>query len=428
PEIHPRKRTHVVNVVDNLYKIITGHYDGLYEALSERDRQGVSREMYEKTLDEIKALYDGLPDWEKRLLPVVADFHDIGSREGERDWTHHQLGARLAGDVLKRFPGLSRADAAFVQQMIYLHGGIVNVGIDFFPEEILSLPQEQQDMLSLFSLIDMSGRQDGRNALSLDVLKTFREKHTKINPTLMDKETFVEYRIGKTFSPFVMTEEEQKKRVAGVKQYFERDGFHWDGEFVRNFSRVRINVFDIFNRLSKRSSDIYAELLAQISRRISQEEQGRDAFVDIVVDADVDYMGLPFGPEASARDEYISAIERRLKQQQPVLFKSEVKDKTLYLTFQLEEMKRQDAAMLASEAQAPGGIDMNEIDVKRKGKGIVIPIDPAQLEMMLEGGVDGFAPIIIDVTPLNSVLPLLGLGSELDPAEKREELEMVSSI
>jgi hypothetical protein len=35
-----------------------------------------------------------------------------------------------------------------------------------------------------------------------------------------------------------------------------------------------------------------------------------------------------------------------------------------------------------------------------------------QLQEIIDAGIDGFAPIIINITPLPSVLPLLGL----DPA------------
>ncbi|MBI5149751.1 MAG: hypothetical protein HZA28_03155 [Candidatus Omnitrophica bacterium] len=67
-----------------------------------------------------------------------------------------------------------------------------------------------------------------------------------------------------------------------------------------------------------------------------------------------------------------------------------------------------------------GGIDMNSIDLEREGAGVDIHFDPAELQEIIESGIDGFAPVIINITPLPSVLPLLGL----EPATKEEQLEV----
>ena len=39
---------------------------------------------------------------------------------------------------------------------------------------------------------------------------------------------------------------------------------------------------------------------------------------------------------------------------------------------------------------------------------------------LIDAGIDGFAPVIINITPLPSILPLLGL----DPAIKEDLLEL----
>ena len=64
-----------------------------------------------------------------------------------------------------------------------------------------------------------------------------------------------------------------------------------------------------------------------------------------------------------------------------------------------------------------GGIDMNAIDLEREGVGVDIQFDPAELQEIIDAGIDGFAPVIINISPLPSVLPLLGL----EPANKEEE-------
>jgi len=67
----------------------------------------------------------------------------------------------------------------------------------------------------------------------------------------------------------------------------------------------------------------------------------------------------------------------------------------------------------------PGGIDLNEIEVDRQGAGVNIQFDPKAFEPMLNMQIDGFAPIIINITPIPSVLPLLGLEPQ-----REEELEV----
>ena len=65
---------------------------------------------------------------------------------------------------------------------------------------------------------------------------------------------------------------------------------------------------------------------------------------------------------------------------------------------------------------------MNSIDLDRQGASVDIQFDPAELQDIIDAGIDGFAPVIINITPLPSVLPLLGL----EPAKKEEGLEVSS--
>ena len=63
---------------------------------------------------------------------------------------------------------------------------------------------------------------------------------------------------------------------------------------------------------------------------------------------------------------------------------------------------------------------MNAIDLSRQGAGVDIQFDAAELQELIDAGIDGFAPVIINITPLPSVLPLLGL----EPANKEEDMEV----
>ncbi len=77
----------------------------------------------------------------------------------------------------------------------------------------------------------------------------------------------------------------------------------------------------------------------------------------------------------------------------------------------------------ATKDEKVGGIDMNSIDLDREGTGVDIQFDPAQLQEIIDAGIDGFAPVIINITPLPSILPLLGL----EPQRKEEEVAWEAS-
>lgn len=77
--------------------------------------------------------------------------------------------------------------------------------------------------------------------------------------------------------------------------------------------------------------------------------------------------------------------------------------------------KRGDSSTLSNV----GGIDMNDIEVDRQGSGVDIQFDPVAIENLQN--IQGFTPVIINLTPITSVLPLLGLA----PREE-DEGELVS--
>ena len=67
-----------------------------------------------------------------------------------------------------------------------------------------------------------------------------------------------------------------------------------------------------------------------------------------------------------------------------------------------------DKAALAKDL---GGIDLNQISVRRTGKTINMQFDPAQLSALEQSGFEGFRPVITSITNISSALPLLGVGS-----------------
>jgi hypothetical protein len=56
-----------------------------------------------------------------------------------------------------------------------------------------------------------------------------------------------------------------------------------------------------------------------------------------------------------------------------------------------------------------GGIDMNEIKVNRQGSSFDMKFDPVIIQNIVDQGVDGFIPVIINLTPINNLMNYLGL-------------------
>jgi ankyrin repeat protein len=73
----------------------------------------------------------------------------------------------------------------------------------------------------------------------------------------------------------------------------------------------------------------------------------------------------------------------------------------------------------AKNSKDLGGIDLNQININRTGKTIKVDFDPAQLNELMQGGFEGFSPVIINITPIASPFPLLGI------APRREEEVLV---
>jgi len=71
-----------------------------------------------------------------------------------------------------------------------------------------------------------------------------------------------------------------------------------------------------------------------------------------------------------------------------------------------------------------GGIDFNKISVEREGSRINFNFEPETITPLLQQEINGFIPVIINIAPINSVLPLLGLAPIRD---EDVELELTQS-
>ncbi len=70
-----------------------------------------------------------------------------------------------------------------------------------------------------------------------------------------------------------------------------------------------------------------------------------------------------------------------------------------------------------AELITKGGINLNQINVNRTGKSINVQFDPAQLNELMQGGFEGFAPVITNIQFIRNPFLLLGVnpakGSEV---------------
>jgi len=80
------------------------------------------------------------------------------------------------------------------------------------------------------------------------------------------------------------------------------------------------------------------------------------------------------------------------------------------------------SAQVNAAAKSVGGIDLNQISVKHTGKTVNVQFDPAQLNELMQGGFQGFTPVIINMTPISSLFALLGINL---PAKEEELLAKV---
>ena len=106
----------------------------------------------------------------------------------------------------------------------------------------------------------------------------------------------------------------------------------------------------------------------------------------------------------------------------------QVMNERQHLSLELVErglLPEREGAAEAPSDSAKGGIDFNKVEFARQGLGVDINFDLNQVRETVDRGIAGFAPEIINLSPLPSVLPLLGLVPQ--GPQKEEEFEFLSS-
>ncbi|MDP8212371.1 MAG: hypothetical protein P9X22_03650, partial [Candidatus Zapsychrus exili] len=91
----------------------------------------------------------------------------------------------------------------------------------------------------------------------------------------------------------------------------------------------------------------------------------------------------------------------------------------------LKELKdvKSDKAMISETAT--GGIDLNpaylDMQIKRDGAGVPLPLDMQVIETMK---IEGFIPVIINITPITNFPLLLGMGADDEEENETQELSL----
>jgi hypothetical protein len=168
---------------------------------------------------------------------------------------------------------------------------------------------------------------------------------------------------------------------------------HWGGATILMMA-VAKDYPDIMEMLLKKGADVNAQDGDGKTALFLALEYGRPKIVEIL-------------KAASAIDQ----LSRKLK---------EIKSRMNLFKSDWRKGERRDRVMLQTSDKAAlakdlGGIDLNQINVLRKGKTVNVQFDPAQLNELMQGGFEGFTPAIINITHISSPFQLLGINPAKQP-------------
>ena len=192
-----------------------------------------------------------------------------------------------------------------------------------------------------------------------------------------------------------------------------------DGSF-RFFSRplgidniIFQEIYKIFETINVKNNRGVATTPDELSRVTGGSEESMKEFLDMLY-----YSGIlekEIRRDPSVKDKMTSFYSPG-SGSKLLLDVDEREDLSIY--FYSVTRQRKDNAMSADV----GGIDLNNIEVDRKGMGTEIQFDPVVLEDM--SNITGFVPVIINLTPINSILPLLGFNDESGSGSDTKEVNL----
>ncbi|MBF0522974.1 MAG: hypothetical protein HQL24_07975, partial [Candidatus Omnitrophica bacterium] len=113
----------------------------------------------------------------------------------------------------------------------------------------------------------------------------------------------------------------------------------------------------------------------------------------------------------------------------PVDYYKTVVDKAEYTSFEIVRGEKIVDKALVTDNNV-GGIDMNSINLKSDAKGtFTFQFDPKVMEQFKDVPIDNLSPVIINIVPIPSIFPLLGLAEpSKENLEKKAELSPMDKV
>jgi guanylate kinase len=333
-DIIKRKQIHVGKVVESMKMLMSGDITSLLDRID----SGKNKKKLENILKDFYNDYEHLPDEAKSVLQVSIILHDIGAVEGERDWTHNDLGSKKVKDILPRL-GYDDKFVNEVSKLIYNHGFVANMGVDFLPEDLKSMSEVELKMLGIVALCDLTGRQDGK--IYSETIKDLKDqedelisiKNNIIDPLVYPSKPFLNDRLGAIFSPVLLTKKKDKfMNFNGLSSELDKRGF-LTKEFIRNWSeKIRVLCFPLLRGIAD-SEGSYASLakllyLVEVALEKYENSHVLQSGSKVFLDTDIDHAGLPKAEKVT----YIKPFMEILKNNKRVDIKTEEKNGDVYIT------------------------------------------------------------------------------------------------
>ncbi len=146
------------------------------------------------------------------------------------------------------------------------------------------------------------------------------------------------------------------------------------------------------------------------------------------VDRENGIVGNPFKAPNLPFENY--ALKEELKKRFQTWFEENTGEKTGHIIVDIyndaqaavlgEALSTSGQLSIDSAQRNVGGIDLNDINIKHQGNSVDIQFDPVLMQEIIDNGVDGFVPVIINLIPINGIQPILGL----EPSNREEKYEM----
>ncbi|MCX5704078.1 MAG: radical SAM protein, partial [Candidatus Omnitrophica bacterium] len=351
-DIVERKQIHVQAVIAFMVSFVNRQFDALYNTLDTNLR--VNKEEYIVQMGRLWMRYASLVDEAKEALIVATVLHDVGAIKGERDWTHNQMGSHIARTVLPQH-GYSVEFADRIAFLVWHHGFWHNLGADFLPIDYQDFSEEDKDTLLLLSVFDFSGRAGG-NRLTAENIRYLISLRDILIDDYHRNDKFYEYRMQNLLAPALFTTTAQKEAyLVRFREAFVNSELI-SGQFIYNWNNlIRTYSFAVFLRIAQESYAAFLCLLHQVNTKVNEAKT--EETKTVVIDTDIDFMGMPFDSWAL----YIHALIADLKEGKAVPMAVEGGAENITITIQLSKYKANEEE---ARSGSPAVSDFVSVDLK----------------------------------------------------------------